>query len=74
MILKTLVSCKRWKYHASNKTQKLSEECPLKAVHNDVRCKLNRMMQGKRPDRNVFKWLDGQSAQVRSLPINLDGS
>ena len=74
MILETVVFCKECGYHASKKTQKLTEECPLMPVHNDAKCKLNRIMKGKHPDRNVLKLPDGQSTQDRILPINLGGS
>ena len=74
MLLNTIVFCKRCGYHSSKKTQKLAKECPLKPMHNDVKRKLNRMLNRKRPDRGVLMWPDGQSTQVAIAPINLDGS
>ena len=73
MLLRNVLFCRKCGYWGSRKTQKLTSQCQNMPPHSDGKCKLNRMMNGLHPDRNIKQWTDGLDAQIRTAPINLDG-
>lgn len=72
MLLRNILFCESCGYWSSEKTQKLTEPCPLKPPHSDGRAKLNRLLNGHRPDRKVKAWNDGLSTSVKIQVASLD--
>ena len=72
MLLRNILFCRSCGHWSSNKTQTLTESCPLKPPHSDGRAKLKRLLNGLHPDRNLKAWNDGLSTSVKIPVVSLD--
>ena len=70
--IRSIVYCKQCGDWASNKTQRLQEECLGRPKHADGAHKLRRTSKGFHPDAKVLMWPDGHDARIPTPPVQVD--